>query len=81
MPTIVNDPDVGLDFTRVLHGSQSYELRRPLVEGERLTARASIGSIRRKGDSSFLTLVVDLIGDDGELAVRAQSTLIERGPS
>jgi hypothetical protein len=79
MPTIVHDPELDLDFGRVLHGSQSYELLRPLEEGEHLVARPSIESIRRKGGNAFLTLSIDLVGADGELAVRARSTLIERG--
>jgi hypothetical protein len=79
LPQVAADPELGLDLSRVLHGSQSYELARPLVEGERLTVRTTVESIRRKGQSTFLVLVSDLIGADGAVAVRARNTLIERG--
>jgi hypothetical protein len=79
MPQIVGDPELGLDFTRVLHGSQEYAFRRPLDEGETLTIRARIDTIRELGGNGFLTIVTDLVGDDGEVACTAKSTLIERG--
>jgi acyl dehydratase len=79
MPQILGDPELGLDFTRVLHGSQEYAFRRPLEEGETLTIRARIDAIRELGGNGFLTIVTDLVGVDGEVACTAKSTLIERG--
>jgi len=78
LPSIVSDPELELDFSKVLHGSQRYDLRRPLVEGERLVVRARVESIRTKGSSSFLRIAMDLIGRDGEVAVRTVNTMIER---
>jgi len=79
-PSVLNDPNLALDFSRVLHGSQEYDYVRPLVEGERLRIRPRIESIRRKGGNSFMTVVMDAIGDDGELAATAKSVMIERDP-
>jgi acyl dehydratase len=79
MPQIVGDPELGLDFTRVVHGSQEYAFRRPLEEGETLTVRARIDAIRELGGNSFLTIVTELVGSDAEVACRAKSTMIERG--
>ena len=62
LPTIVGDPRVGVDFTHVVHGTQEYTFSRPLREGETLTIRARIESIRSKGGSGFLTIVTDLSG-------------------
>ena len=78
MPRIIGDPELGLDFTRVLHGSQEYAFVRSLEEGETLTVRARIDAIRELGGNSFLTIVTDLVGSDGEVACTAKSTLIER---
>jgi N-terminal half of MaoC dehydratase len=33
LPQILSDPVLGIDFTRVVHGSQEYDHRRPLREG------------------------------------------------
>jgi acyl dehydratase len=79
LPRVVADPNLALDFTRVVHGSQEYEFRRPLREGETVSVRASIESIRQKGDSGFVTIAMDLIDVDGELVCTARSQMIERG--
>jgi hypothetical protein len=79
LPTIVGDPELDLDFTRVLHGSQEYAFRRPLQMGETLTVRTRIESIRVLGGNGFLTIATELVGDDGEVACSARSTMIERG--
>ncbi len=78
-PFVIGDPGLALDFTRVIHGGQEYAYRRPLVEGETLTVRARIESIRVKGGNGFLTVATDLVGADGRVAVTARSTMIERG--
>ena len=77
-PPLIDDPELGLDFSRVLHGSQEYEYARPLREGEILTATLRIESIKVKGTNGFLSVVMDLVGDDGLTACTARSTLIER---
>ena len=41
-PQVMGDPNLGLDFTRVVHGSQEYVYERPLREGETLAIRARI---------------------------------------
>lgn len=78
IPDIVGDPEVGIDFSRVLHGSQEYEFRRPLQEGETLAIRSRIESIRSLGRNSFLALVTELTSPDGTVVCTARSTLIER---
>ena len=78
-PSVIGDPTLSLDFSRVIHGDQEYVYRRRLVEGETLTVRARIASIRMKAGSGFLTLVTDLVGSDGTIAATARSTMIERG--
>jgi hypothetical protein len=79
LPFVIGDTGLALDFTRVIHGGQEYEYRRPLVEGESLTVQTHIESIRVKGGNAFLTLVTVLVGADQQIAVTARSTMIERG--
>jgi hypothetical protein len=78
IPDVVGDPDVGIDFSRVLHGSQEYEFRRPLRQGETLAIRSVIESIRSLGRNAFLVLVTELTAPDGAVVCTARSTLIER---
>ena len=65
LPRVVSDPALGLDFSRVLHGGQSYELVRPLREGETLTVRARIDSVRIRAGTGFLMIVMDLVDEGG----------------
>ena len=76
---VVADEALGLDFSRVVHGDQGYEWRRPMRVGETLRTATTIESIRSKGGMEFLTLRTELRGEDGELVVVARSTLIVRG--
>jgi acyl dehydratase len=78
IPDLVADPDLGMDFSRVLHGNQEYEFRRPLHEGETLAIRSTIESIRSLGRNAFLVLVTELLDRDGAVVCTARSTLIER---
>jgi acyl dehydratase len=78
LPQVLGDPTLGLDFSRVIHGSQEYAYERPLVEGETLTVRARIDSIRTKGATGFLTVVMELFDADGGLVCTTRSQMVER---
>jgi hypothetical protein len=81
LPRIIADPELGLDFTRVVHGEQDYEWHRPLFPGDSLTAVTRIASIRHKGGTGFLTVETELRDTGDEVVVLARATLIERSPS
>lgn len=77
-PQVIADPNLALDFTRVVHGSQNYVFERPLREGETLTVRARIDSIRTKGANGFLTIATELLDADGSLVCTGRTVMIER---
>ena len=78
-PQIMGDAELGLDFARVVHGSQAYEFQRALRMGEELTVEARIASIRQRGGNAFLTVEMAIRGSSGEVAATTRSTMIERG--
>jgi acyl dehydratase len=78
IPRIVDDPELDLDFTRVLHGNQEYAFRRPLRVGETLTVRSGIESIRELGGNGFLVIATALVDAGGEVVCTARATMIER---
>jgi acyl dehydratase len=78
LPEVIGDPELALDFSRILHGSQSYEYVRPLREGETLTVRSRIESIRERAGAGFLTLVTELLQADGAVVCVARSSMVER---
>ena len=77
-PQVLGDPALDLDFARVLHGGQSYELERPLREGETLTVRASIESVRVRGNTGFLVISMQLDDHTGAPVAHTRSTMIEQ---
>jgi hypothetical protein len=79
MPTIIADPRLGMDFTRVVHGSQEYEYLRAPKVGETLIFRARLDSVKVRGRNGFLTIVMDVVDGSGSLVARCRSTMIERG--
>ena len=78
IPQIVADRHLDLDFSRVVHSSQSYGFGRALREGEKLTVRARIESIRIRGGNGFVTIAMDLEDADGAVVCTARSQMIER---
>jgi acyl-CoA thioesterase FadM len=78
LPGIVGDPELALDFSRVVHADQEYVFERPLRLGETLTVRSRIAQIRAKGGQSFLTIETTLTDDRGALVVTARATMLER---
>lgn len=82
IPQVVADPELALDFTRVLHGSQAYEHHRPMVPGETLTLTTQIESVKVKGANGFLTLLTRITDADGAPVCTARSSMVERaGPA
>ena len=78
IPTIVADPELGLDFTRVVHGDQEYLFERPLEIGDTLSIRARIAAVRQKGGNGFLTIETELVDVDGARVALARATMVER---
>jgi hypothetical protein len=80
-PQVLGDPELDLDFRRVVHGTQEYEFVRPLRTGETLTVEARIASIRHKGGIGFLVVEMTMRDADGQVAAVTRSTMIERDDS
>lgn len=78
-PAIVLDPELGLDYTRVVHGEQEFELHRPVVPGDRLTGTPRIASIEARGKNEFLTYEASITTESGEEVAVVRSTIVSRG--
>jgi N-terminal half of MaoC dehydratase len=76
---VVADSDLGLDYSRVVHGGQEFEWRRPIRVGDRLAAHPRIERIAAKGGNEFLTVETEIRDTAGDLVAVARSTLISRG--
>jgi acyl dehydratase len=76
---VVTDPELGLDYSQVVHGEMEYEWRRPVLVGETLTATPSIADIYARGSNEFLVVEAEIRDSAGETVVWSRSVLLSRG--
>jgi hypothetical protein len=74
---LLSDPSVGLDWSRVVHGDQRFELRRPIVAGDVLTCDTTIEDYKVMAGNEIVTVRSEL-SSDGDLVVTSWSTLVVR---
>ncbi|MGY1616933.1 MaoC family dehydratase N-terminal domain-containing protein [Geodermatophilus sp. SYSU D00691] len=77
--SVLDDPDVGLDYSRVVHGEQKFAHHRPIRAGDRLVATTTIENVRTVAGNDMLTTRVELATEDGEAVCTATSMLVARG--
>ncbi|HEX7405443.1 MAG TPA: MaoC family dehydratase N-terminal domain-containing protein [Candidatus Nanopelagicaceae bacterium] len=75
--SLLSDPDVGLDWSRVVHGDQKFQIHRPIVAGDQLRCSSTIENYKVLAGNEIVTVRSDL-HDDGELVLSSWSTLVVR---
>lgn len=75
----IADPELGVDFSRVVHGDQSFHYTRALHAGDVLSSVTRITGIKALGGNELLTLETVATADDGEHVVTASMMLVVRG--
>ena len=73
------DPGLGLDYSMVVHGGETFEHSRPLHAGDVVVTQSTIESIRGTGSMTMITTATEVRTVDGEHVCTARSTLVERG--
>jgi acyl dehydratase len=73
------DPEVGLDFGRVVHGEQRIELTRPIYAGDVLRGMITIADVREAGSNEVIEILCVLSDEGGEEVCRVTSLLVSRG--
>jgi acyl dehydratase len=80
--TLADDPKLGLDFDRVVHGDQRYTYQRPVHAGDNLTCVLTIADITERAGAGFLSTRIDITTvDGGELVATAFTRLVVRAPA
>jgi hypothetical protein len=74
---ILSSPEIGLDWSRVVHGDQRFEIERPLVAGDILKCSSTIESYKVAAGNEIVTVRSDLHSDN-QLVVSTWSTLVVR---
>ncbi|MGP0221792.1 MULTISPECIES: FAS1-like dehydratase domain-containing protein [unclassified Paenarthrobacter] len=80
---LVEDPDAGIDFSRVVHADQRFTHHRPIVAGDRLVAELHVDGVRAMGGGAMITTrseIYALTGEDGrEKVATTTSSILVRG--
>jgi acyl dehydratase len=65
MPALF-DPDVGLDFARMVHGGQEFRWGPLVVAGDEITTTASVRGISERGEMGFYVFQTESRNQHGE---------------
>ncbi len=75
---MIADPELGLDFSRVVHGEQKFAYARPIQAGDHLVCEATVTDITERAGNGFLTTTTQIKTELGELVVTATQKLVVR---
>jgi acyl dehydratase len=76
---LVDDPELGMDYSRVVHGDQKFVYTRPVVAGDALICVNSVDEIIQRGGHDFLTTKTVVTTESGEPVLTVWSKLVQRG--
>ncbi|AOS61406.1 MaoC family dehydratase N-terminal domain-containing protein [Actinoalloteichus hymeniacidonis] len=73
------DPELGLDYSRVVHGDQSFQHHRPIHAGDLLSTTATVEDVASRAGNDMITVRADIRAADDELVTVARAMLVARG--
>jgi acyl dehydratase len=73
------DPEVALNFAKMVHGAQVFEWDEPACSGDEITTTARCVSIEEKAGNGFYVFETNSVNQDGAAVVRGTWTCIVRG--
>lgn len=81
---VIEDPEAGIDFTRVVHGEERFTHHRPITAGDRLVATLHVDSARLAGGHGMVTTRVEIAAEGADPSVSEPvstvvSTIVVRG--
>lgn len=76
---VVRDPQLGLDYTRVVHGDQRFVYARPVRAGDRLHVESTIEGIKSLAGNDILDIRGDVYEESGEHVVTTWIKIVARG--
>ena len=73
------DPDVGMDFARMVHGAQEFAWGPLVVAGDEITTGVEVTDISERGGMGFFVFESRSDNQDGERVSTGKWTCIVRG--
>ena len=74
---ILSNPEIGMDWTRVVHGDQKFEIKHPIIAGDSFNCSSTIESYKVVAGNEIVRVRSDLHSGE-ELVVSTWSTLVVR---
>lgn len=74
-----DDPELGMDYSRVVHGDQRFAYTRPVVAGDELVCVLTVEEITDRAGHEFITTRSELSTPAGEPVVTVWNKLVVRG--
>ncbi|HEX3785012.1 MAG TPA: MaoC family dehydratase N-terminal domain-containing protein [Pseudonocardiaceae bacterium] len=78
---IVDDPELGLDYTRLVHADQAFTQHRPITVGDQLVLTAHLDGAMTRAGNDIVTMRSEITTVDGEAVSTTTATLVFRGES
>jgi acyl dehydratase len=75
---VVRDPELGLDYSRVVHGDQRFSYTRPVRAGDRLTVTSVIESVKSLAGNDIIDIRGEVHDEAGEHVVTTWMKLVAR---
>ncbi|MFJ2738963.1 MaoC family dehydratase N-terminal domain-containing protein [Streptomyces sp. NPDC087440] len=75
---VIEDPQLGLDYSRVVHGDQKFTYTRPVRAGDRLSVTSTIEAIKSMAGNDILDIRGEVHDESGEHVVTAWTKLVAR---
>ena len=75
----VQDPEAGIDYSRVVHGEQRFVHHRPITAGDEVLGTLTVDAVREAGGHAMVTTRTELATEDGEALCTSTSTIVIRG--
>lgn len=75
---VVTDPEVGVDFAKVVHADERFTHHRPLVAGDLISTTVHLEKITQRGGISMVTTRAELADADGDPVATVTSSLAVR---
>lgn len=76
---VVDAENSGIDFSRVVHGEQSFQFERPIVAGDEITTEYRVSSIKSLGGNSMVAVESTFRDGFGEAIGSATGSIVVRG--
>jgi acyl dehydratase len=75
------DPELGVDFARVVHGAQELAWGPLVTAGDEITSRATVKDISERGGMNFFVFEVESDNQRADRVCTGTWTIIVRGTS